>query len=622
MKFTGKYIVLISVFVFLITVVSWAQTVLIDEDFENGIFPAGWSQFTLSTDGGWNCGDSISLSSQYFTIPQHGNIIATNDNACQCNKQSDFLFTPYLDLSSYNTIFLSFDFYFEGEKNWGLGAEFNSEKATVEVSVDSGETFVVIDSLDGLKYSWQTKELNLSSFAGYPSVIITFKYNDYSYISGYQAYGWALDNVLVYEPVSKDMELISINNPVYSLTGTNYFSATVRNIGADTVFSFDANYRINDSTVITSVITGNVVYPFDFADITHSVPLMANPGIDTVYFWISNVNGQGADDNPSNDSLFKIISFVPYNAQRKILVEDFTSANCTGCQQVNAWLNPLLDSNADKIVQLRYHGLNDEMYLYNTDENDARTAFYEISSFPSDFGDGVVPVQNQADIDSLLAIPALYQIQLNAIYNDTSVNISVHTFSFADFISGNLSVMVALSENIWYAEPPGINEEFYFPFVMRKMFPDANGSDIGKPVIGQQNDFNFSFPMDTIFKADSLYAIAFVQDKYSKRVFQSAIAELLPQDTTSLPEIYTENDFLIFPQPASMVVNIQINTSEKISEIKILDITGRITYSGVIENSGGMKYISIDVSNFSPGLYLVVLDGSVMRTKIISVSAH
>ncbi|MFH0865845.1 MAG: choice-of-anchor J domain-containing protein [Bacteroidota bacterium] len=597
-----------------------SQTILLDEDFEDGSFPSGWTQFTLSNDGGWNYGDSLSLSSQYFRIPSHTHFLATNDNSCQCNKKNDYLITPYLDFSSFNTVFMNFDVYFEGEKNWGFGAEFNSEKATIEISTDSGETWQVVDSLSGLKYFWKSLEINLSEYAGNPAVLFTFKYNDYSYFSGYEAYGCAIDNVLIYEPAPRDIFFKSIDNDTYSLSGSTFVSGTFRNIGADTVKSFDANYRVNDSTIITSGISGINALPFDYASFLHSVPFVANPGIDTVFAWLGNVNGLGIDNNSSNDSLTKIISFVPYFTQRKILVEDFTSANCTGCAQDNVWLNPLLDSNENNVAQIRYHGLNDEMYLFNPLENDDRAAFYDISSFPAIFGDGKTKVKNQHDIDSLAAVPGLFQIQLNATYNDSLIIIETTTTALADFISGNLNVNIVLVENKKYTDPPGVNDETYFPAVMRKMFPDAYGYSIGKPVISQQNQFYYTYPSDTILKPDSMFAIVFIQDKYSKNVYQSARTSLVPDDTTSLPEMNFNNDFIVYPQPASTDLNIYFNKIPSGSEMKIIDMQGKMIYRKMLGDNLCNHTLSIDVSCFYPCLYLLMIDGAECFTKLISVT--
>ena len=49
-----------------------SQTVLLQEGFDGDGLPAGWSQQTLASDGGWLVGDNQSLQSQWWSIAPHG----------------------------------------------------------------------------------------------------------------------------------------------------------------------------------------------------------------------------------------------------------------------------------------------------------------------------------------------------------------------------------------------------------------------------------------------------------------------------------------------------------------------------------------------------------------------
>ena len=43
-----------------------AQTIILEEDFEDGTMPSGWTQTTNASDGGWLFGTAGQLSSTYF----------------------------------------------------------------------------------------------------------------------------------------------------------------------------------------------------------------------------------------------------------------------------------------------------------------------------------------------------------------------------------------------------------------------------------------------------------------------------------------------------------------------------------------------------------------------------
>ena len=81
--------------IFLLSFTSFfSQNILFDEDFSGTLqdgLPDLWSQSTLSNDGGWLNGTSSDLQSEWWGIAPHGTFVATNDDACDCNKSEDYL---------------------------------------------------------------------------------------------------------------------------------------------------------------------------------------------------------------------------------------------------------------------------------------------------------------------------------------------------------------------------------------------------------------------------------------------------------------------------------------------------------------------------------------------------
>ncbi|NLA23478.1 MAG: T9SS type A sorting domain-containing protein, partial [Bacteroidales bacterium] len=74
-----------------------------------------------------------------------------------------------------------------------------------------------------------------------------------------------------------------------------------------------------------------------------------------------------------------------------------------------------------------------------------------------------------------------------------------------------------------------------------------------------------------------------------------------------------EKSLLIYPNPASSIVNIHSETHSK-DFIQIFDASGRMQYSGYVNES-------IDVSAWSEGLYIIKLVGnSGVITKRLIVS--
>ncbi|MGY8950070.1 MAG: hypothetical protein ACKVIV_08540, partial [Flavobacteriales bacterium] len=155
-------------FLFLLSFLSFnsvfAQTILLDEDFsstpQDGL-PELWSQFTLSSDGGWLNGSSNQLQSQWWGIEPHGTFVATNDDACDCNKSEDYLITPPLNFGALDNAILSFASFFSGETFEG-----STDMATIEYSLDGGDSWIVLTEIDGNGNSdntvWENHSINLT----------------------------------------------------------------------------------------------------------------------------------------------------------------------------------------------------------------------------------------------------------------------------------------------------------------------------------------------------------------------------------------------------------------------------------------------------------------------------
>jgi len=195
-----------------------AQTFFINENFNAAGVPAGWTQQTAATDGGWKVGSNTQLQSQFWPIPAfQGNMIATNDDACNCNKANEFLITPAINLNGVSAALLKFDYFYNNGTYEG-----NTENFSVRVSTDGGTTFTLIETIAGVG-AWTNKLIDLSSYAG-QTIHLGFRYDDGS---GW-LFGAAMDNVQVYEPNMYDMAGISMPVAEYVLTNTpNFFSKVV-----------------------------------------------------------------------------------------------------------------------------------------------------------------------------------------------------------------------------------------------------------------------------------------------------------------------------------------------------------------------------------------------------------
>lgn len=85
--------------------------------------------------------------------------------------------------------------------------------------------------------------------------------------------------------------------------------------------------------------------------------------------------------------------------------------------------------------------------------------------------------------------------------------------------------------------------------------------------------------------------------------------------TTSVSELFGSkkrgngvNTLNVFPNPATNNVSFTYNFRGDDANVLVRDITGRIVYQQTIGRTYGEKTISVDVANFSNGLYIVELN--------------
>jgi polyhydroxybutyrate depolymerase len=284
-----------------------AQNTIVNEGFDDAALPEGWSQQTLSDDGGWIGGDNTSLQSDWWGIEPHGNFIATNDDACDCDKSADYLVLPQLDLSAVEGLLLSFASYFSGELFQG-----STEVATVEYSLDEGLSWTVLQTVEGNGDSdytvWENVSINLSSLAGNANVLVAFRYND----DGGWMFGWGIDDVLVYEPQGLDVELTSLSMASnVNVGGELAVAGLITNVGADLIQSVDITWTSGDQDNVQGFSDLNLATGESYAFTHQDVFVAATMGNNDIEVGISNVNGTG-DDNTENNTLIAGVMVIEY----------------------------------------------------------------------------------------------------------------------------------------------------------------------------------------------------------------------------------------------------------------------------------------------------------------------
>lgn len=211
-------------------------SILLNENFESNTFPpANWQ--ATSQGVGWI--SAIDASSPGLTIPSHTVYAAVNNdlNGLSNNGCCDYLITPQLDLTQYESYSLTFNSFFRG---W------DAETASVKISTNGGVTWITL--LDVLPhFTWASLKVDLSAYSGVTGsnqVLLAFVAND----QGNQAAtGWAID----------DVQVSSLAIPVAGYAAG--IDGTVINYVSDTTFTY--TYSFTDFSFSTNHLICILAFP-------------------------------------------------------------------------------------------------------------------------------------------------------------------------------------------------------------------------------------------------------------------------------------------------------------------------------------------------------------------------
>jgi len=608
----------ISVCFFLFSFREGASQTIFSENFESGSLPPGWSQQSNATDGGWKFGKANKLQSQYWKIPSHSAIAATNDDQCNCDKIEDKLTTPTINLTGASSPVLLFDVFFNEGTYQGI-----TEVATVEISTDSGASFTSAATLLGNEI-WSRNFIDLSNYAD--SIIqIGFTYSD----SGGWSFGFAIDNVLIYDAVALDLSVTEFDLPDYLLLSDSLLiEGEITNFGTDTISSFNINCLVNDSLALVDSISANVLpfgnYRFSFSE-------YFNPPADGTYeikVWADYLN-ENLDENKANDTLLYTIHVVTQSAQRRPLVEEFSSSSCVPCANTSISTNNLFESyfaNAEggSISVIRYQmNLPDSTDPAYISENALRYGFYDSPAMPHAFIDGNFfknssGLLSASTIDAAMDEISVIDLSISYSLNGNNIGVISTITPLADIPSQNLKWHVIITEDS-IAHSQATNGDTVFYHIVRKMLLGEAGYSIGPLTEGNPESvvLNEILTTDTSVAGylftdiSNISVISFLQDSATKEIYQSAVARW----PTGTEEIIAQGSELeVFPNPSHGVFKFRNHPVKwEGSEVEIYNILGEKIYSSWLSGRSSV----LDISEQPNGIYFLKITNSQLIQKLI-----
>lgn len=293
--------------------------------------------------------------------------------------------------------------------------------------------------------------------------------------------------------------------------------------------------------------------------------------------------------------------------EKRIVIEHFTNSRCGICASKNPGFYENL-ANFPDVIHLAYHPSSpyDDCVFsaYNATENDDRTNHYGIyGGTPRLVIQGEVKAAS-ASFSSATLISA-YEGEESAFemtlkqrhpgtFDSLQVRLTITKVSSSSLTSAYLYGAIAESQ-IDYSAPNG--EDVHYD-VFRKALFGSNAQLIALPsAVDDSVVVERTVAVDELWQLDRSYAMAVIQDS-ANAVIQAVSGE--GDEIMGTNFSMTSGSFLIYPNPASRIVRVQLPDSSN-GALSVFDAQGKL----VMQESTIGSMHELDVSSLSAGLYVV-----------------
>ena len=238
-------------------VLTWNRpgNVLLFENFDGENFPpSGWE--ALSEGAGWQHYDTVLAA--FWKIPENSSRFAcsNDDLAGEGNDGSaDLLLSPVIDLTTFDSIKLTFRSYFDGAYG---------QSAQVDYSTDFGFSWQVLSQITP-SLSWETTLVDLTGMSGatgFSNVMFAFRTSDH----GLSGSGWAVDDIelssTAYCPTPENYVVFYDSVAFDTTTSCSAFIPTIQyTYGGLHYTGVCASYPEGNSDTITTSFISKYLFP-------------------------------------------------------------------------------------------------------------------------------------------------------------------------------------------------------------------------------------------------------------------------------------------------------------------------------------------------------------------------
>ena len=477
------------------------RAVLLQESFDGSALPAGWSIDSHNTN--W----SVSATNNAGG--------AANEMKLDWNPQFNGmtrLISPAVDLTGINSLVFSF--------KHALDNYSGSHTIGVATTSDGGTTWNEAWTQNyGSSGAWAVSQEISTPDMGQANVQFCIFYNGNSY----NINDWYFDDIKAFTLENLDLGIEAITVPSFVSCGENYIGMSVFSYSQTNVTSLQATYEIEGMEPVTEEFIVNIP-TLGTEVLTFTTPAVLSPDTYNLTIRIDLVNGV-EDDNLNNNELSKSVFAAIASAERKPMIEHFSSSTCGPCVSVNTQMLNFCNNNPGRFTYTKYQmnwpGNGDPYY---TEEGGTRRTYYGVSAVPQCFLDGedqgYAAVQ-QAVFDEHAERTAFFDIRGSFTVEGNMINVVADVMPYID---ANARVFISVNEKETHGNV-GSNGETSFHHVFMKMLPDAQGTEVNFAACdGQRFEFSQDMSGTHVEEMEDLEVSIWVQDYTTKEMFNSHFA--------------------------------------------------------------------------------------------------
>lgn len=373
-----------------------------------------------------------------------------------------------------------------------------------------------------------------------------------------------IDAEMVNSVPSNGMQLTSC------MSAANMVTITVQNNGQSNLTNVPVHYQLNGGTPVNETVPGPIA-PGNSVVYSFTATIAPNLGANTLMVW----NTLPSDGNSYNDTLNASFTYSNASPQTLPWSDDFETFNACGtnsdceattCNLTNGFINEPNNSADDIDWRTDLNGTPSNNTGPTTDFNPGTTTgkylYLEASGAPVCSNKQANLISPCIDLTNATAASLafgyhMYGGDMGALHVDILVN-GTWVNDITAVISGNQG-------NSWQQRTVVLT-----------------------PYLGNVVNFRFRGITGNDWQSDI------------------AIDDISVSGTVDVNEIVLENNFNVYPNPSNGLFNFNYK-GEDMLNVKVVDVNGKTIYNNTLNsNDRGV----IDLSDYSNGLYLVVLSGN------------